>query len=105
MLLCEFCAQFQEDRTCRFGLDLPKRMSCRMYDPSVESFCSKPGDFVNVAQLSQMAVFFGIKGPELKKIKLVATRAVEGRSKISLASDIESPLEDRSLPPTSTGTL
>ena len=97
LLLCEFCAQFQEGGTCRLGLDLPKRMSCRMYDPSVESFCAKPGDFVNVAQLSQMAVFFGIKGPELKKIKLVATREMQDRSKVPLTPEGENWQKDPSL--------
>jgi hypothetical protein len=102
MLLCEFCDQFQKDGTCRLGLDLPKRMTCRMFDPSVGSFCSDPGDFVNAAQLSQMAVFFGIKGPELKKIKLMATREVEGRSKVLPALEAETQLEGPSLPPNST---
>jgi hypothetical protein len=74
MLLCEFCVQYQKSGECRLGLNLPKRMSCREFEPSVERFCSNPSDFVSEAQLTQMAVFFDIKGPELKKIKSIASR-------------------------------
>jgi hypothetical protein len=49
-------------------------MSCREFGPSLEKFCSDPKDFVNPRQLIQMAAFFGIKGMELKKVKLMATR-------------------------------
>lgn len=74
MLLCDFCVQYRESGTCRLGLRIPKRMSCRDFEPSIERFCSDPADFVSVAQIAQMATFFDIKGAELKKIRVVATR-------------------------------
>jgi hypothetical protein len=49
-------------------------MSCREFGPSLERFCSDPKDFVNPRQIIQMATFFGVKGTELKKIKLMADR-------------------------------
>jgi len=79
-LICEFCAQYQKDGECRLGLRIPKRMSCRDFDPTVERFCSNPADFVNEAQLVRMTVFFDIKGQELKKIRAVATREETRRS-------------------------
>ena len=42
--------------------DPPRAMGCRDFDPSLEKFCSDPRDFVNAAQIVQMATFFGIKG-------------------------------------------
>jgi len=80
MLICEFCTQYQQNGECRLGLRIPKRMSCREFDPSVEQFCSNPADFVNEAQLVRMAAYFDIKGPELKKIRAVATREEARRS-------------------------
>jgi hypothetical protein len=47
-------------------------MKCGDFYPSLDRFCSNPKDFVNGAQLIQMAMFFGVRGPELKKIKLMA---------------------------------
>ena len=95
MLLCEFCRQYQRDGTCRLGVRIPKRMSCREFDPTVERFCSKPSDFVNEAQLVRMAAYFDIKGPELKKIRAVAT-IEEGRRAALAASGIRSPDSDSS---------
>jgi hypothetical protein len=37
----------------------------------MEKFCSDPKDFVNERQ---MATFFGMKGTELKKVKIMASR-------------------------------
>jgi hypothetical protein len=74
MIICEFCSQYQKDGQCGFGLTIPKGMSCREFGPSLEKFCSNPNDFVNPRQLIQMATFFGIKGMELKKVKLMAAR-------------------------------
>jgi hypothetical protein len=54
-------------------------MTCREYGPTLENFCSDPKDFVNPKQIVQMATFFGIKGPELKKIKLMAAREESAR--------------------------
>jgi hypothetical protein len=49
-------------------------MTCREFDPSLEKFCADPKDFVSPRQLVQMATYFGVKGPELKKVKLMAAR-------------------------------
>jgi len=78
-LICEFCREYRGDGTCGLDLRIPKRMSCREFDPSVERFCSNPKDFVDEAQLVRMAVFFDIKGVELKKIRAVASREVARR--------------------------
>ncbi|HYP25846.1 MAG TPA: hypothetical protein VE262_03925 [Blastocatellia bacterium] len=74
MIICDFCNQYQEDGKCMFGLRIPKNMSCREYDPGLKKFCADPKDFASAHQLTQMAVYFGIKGMELKKIKLMALR-------------------------------
>ena len=66
--------QFQLDGTCRLGLPIPKSMTCREFGPSLEKFCADPKDFVDPKQLVQMATYFGVKGPELKKIKLMAAK-------------------------------
>lgn len=75
MIICEFCVQYKPDGECRVGLRLPKTMSCREFSASLERFCAKPSDFVNSSQIVQMATFFGVKGTELKKVKLMAARA------------------------------
>ena len=69
MTICEFCIQRQPDGTCGLGLSLPKQMSCHKFTPGMGQFCSDPADFVNAAQIIQMAHFFGIKGAEMKKVK------------------------------------
>ena len=74
MIICEFCLQYQEDGQCRMGLNIRKNMGCREFDPGIEKFCSKPDDFTNAGQIIQMATYFGIKGMELKKVKLMATK-------------------------------
>lgn len=79
MTICEFCLQFRKNGECAFGLNLPKGMGCREFDPGIEKFCSEPKDFVSPAQIIQMATFFGVKGTELKKIKLMAAREAEIR--------------------------
>jgi hypothetical protein len=71
MKICDFCLQLRYDGTCELGLRLPKQMRCREFDPGIEKFCSDPRDFVSESQIAQMATFFGIKGAELKKIKLM----------------------------------
>ena len=74
MIICEFCLQYQEDGKCRFGLNLPRHMRCREFDPGIEKFCSKPDDFINASQIIQMATYFEIKGRELKQIKQMAAQ-------------------------------
>jgi hypothetical protein len=71
MTVCEFCKHFQKQE-CRLGLNLPKTMSCREFAPSLSQFCADPKDFVNSAQILQMASFFGFQRVELKKISLMA---------------------------------
>ncbi|HKY03530.1 MAG TPA: hypothetical protein VJQ56_01505 [Blastocatellia bacterium] len=83
MIVCDFCLQYQEDGKCGFGLNIPKQMSCREYNPGLEKFCSDPKDFVSADQLIQMASYFGMKGGELKKVKLMALREEE-RLKVAL---------------------
>lgn len=55
-------------------------MGCREFDPDMERFCSNPNDFVSPGQIVQMATFFGMKGRELKKVKLMAAREETLRS-------------------------
>jgi hypothetical protein len=75
MIICEFCAHFQEGDKCEFGLRIPKNMSCPEFDPGIERFCSNPSDFTNAGQIVQMASFFGIKGREMKKVRAMAALA------------------------------
>ena len=71
MTVCEFCRHFREQE-CHLGLDIPKTMSCREFAPSIQQFCADPKDFVDRAQIVQMARFFGFQRTELKKISLMA---------------------------------
>lgn len=80
MIICEFCLQYRKDGQCGFGLKIPKGMGCRSFEPSIEGFCSNPDDFVSPNQIIQMATFFGIKGTELKKVKLLAAQTEKSRS-------------------------
>ncbi|MDT7687752.1 MAG: hypothetical protein QOJ70_2666 [Acidobacteriota bacterium] len=79
MIVCDFCKQYQEGK-CRLGLNIPKGMGCREFDPSIESFCSDPKDFVSHGQIVQMATYFGFKGRELKKVNLMAAREESTRA-------------------------
>ena len=81
MTICEFCLQFR-DGQCTFGLNLPKGMGCREFDPGMEKFCADPKDFKNAGQIVEMATFFGIKGTELKKVKIIAKREEQIRSAV-----------------------
>ena len=71
MNVCDFCTQYREDGSCRLGRNIPKKMSCREFEPSLERFCSDPKDFVGPAQIIQMATFFGMKGSELRKVNIM----------------------------------
>ena len=79
MKVCEFCVQFQLDGSCRLGLTIPKSMTCREFGPTLEKFCADEKDFVDPKQIMQMATYFGIKGPELKKVKLMASLEASSR--------------------------
>jgi hypothetical protein len=80
MTACEFCEHFQKQE-CRLGLNLPKAMSCREFAPLMQQFCEDPKDFVNGAQIMQMARFFGFQRAELKKISLMAVGEESLRAK------------------------
>ena len=82
MIACDFCGQRQPDGTCRLGLNVPKTMGCREFDPAMERFCSEPKDFAGRAQVVEMAAFFGMKGSELKKVNLMASREERARSQV-----------------------
>jgi hypothetical protein len=82
MAICQFCSQLVEEGKCYLGLRLPKSMRCHEFAPGLDKFCSNPGDFVNTGQIVQMATFFGMKGPELKKVMAMA-RGEEARLKES----------------------
>lgn len=74
MIVCEFCTQYKQGGDCRLGLNPPKGMRCSEFGPSMEGFCSDPKDFVSPNQIVQMATFFGMKGQELKKVRVMAER-------------------------------
>jgi hypothetical protein len=79
MIACDLCTRLTGDRQCSLGLKMPSSMRCREFSPGIESFCADPKDFVNSRQLLQMATFFGIKGSELKKVKVMAERYEDAR--------------------------
>ena len=83
MIVCEFCVQYEAGEKCGLGLKLAKAMSCREFSTGIEKFCSKPKDFVNGMQIIEMASYFGMKGTELKKVKVMAAREESARSQIS----------------------
>lgn len=83
--ICDFCDQMRGG-ACRLGLDVPKRMSCREFDPQVEGFCADPADFVSAKQIVGMAVHFDMKGSELKKVKLMAARVEQDRTALHATS-------------------
>jgi hypothetical protein len=72
MIVCEFCLHYSAGGKCALGLNIPKGLSCREFDPTLEKFCSDPKDFVSQNQIIQMATFFGFQRMELKKIKVMA---------------------------------
>ena len=59
-------------------------MACREFNPALEKFCSDPKDFVDHAQIVQMATYFGMKGRELKKVNLMAAQEESARPRLSL---------------------
>jgi hypothetical protein len=54
-------------------------MTCREFGPTLEKFCADARDFTNPKQIVEMATFFGLKGPELKKVNLMAAREESNR--------------------------
>ena len=80
MKICEFCMRYEPDGKCGIGLKIPGGMGCSEFEPGMEKFCSNPKDFVSPRQITEMATYFGIKGMELKKIKLMSAREERNRS-------------------------
>lgn len=85
MKVCEFCSHYQADEQCGLGLKIPKTMSCREFGPGIHKFFANPTDYVSPNQIVQMATHFGIKGSELKKVKLMATREESSRTAVAAA--------------------
>ena len=79
MIACDLCTHSWQEGQCRLDLKIPKGMSCREYYPGMQKFCANPNDFVDSNQIVEMAKFFGLKGTELKKVKLMANRAESAR--------------------------
>ena len=86
MIVCEFCLQYLRESECKLGLKIPKGMSCREFDPGMDKFCADPKDFVSPNQIIQMAQYFGFKGTELKKVKVMAAAEENIRSKAAAAA-------------------
>jgi len=80
MIVCEFCLHQSLAGTCKLGLNIPKGLSCREFQPGLEKFCADPKDFVNQNQIVQMASFFGFQKTELKKIRVMALQEENVRS-------------------------
>lgn len=76
MNICEFCLRYSPEGTCQIGLNIPKGMSCREFEPGLEKFCADPKDFVSPRQIVEMATYFGLQKTELKKVKVIAQRGV-----------------------------
>jgi hypothetical protein len=79
MIVCEFCTMYSPDGSCGLGLNIAKAMRCHDFDPGMERFCADSKDFVSSRQITEMATFFGIKGPELKKVRQMAAREESAR--------------------------
>ena len=85
--LCEFCTERASDATCRLGRPAPRGMGCRDFAPEMAEFFTNPSDFIGVHQVVQMATFFGLRGTEMKKVKLMATRAEQKRTDAMLDAE------------------
>jgi hypothetical protein len=79
MIVCELCSHYGLSGQCKVGLRTPKSMSCQDFNPTIEKFCANPKDFVDQRQIVDMATFFGVKGTELKKVKLMASQEESAR--------------------------
>lgn len=79
MIVCEFCSQYSQGGLCGLGLNIAKGMRCNEFEPGMEKFCADAKDFVSPRQIAEMATFFGLKGPELKKVRLMAAREESSR--------------------------
>jgi hypothetical protein len=71
MTLCELCKLQEVDKRCARGLPIPTKMRCTDFTPGIERFCATPEDYTGKDQVYQMALFFGLKGKELKRVKMM----------------------------------
>lgn len=71
MILCELCKLQSVNTGCTLGKNIPKKMRCDDFTPSVEHFCATPADYARKDQVYQMALFFGLKGKELKRVQMM----------------------------------
>lgn len=69
MLLCELCTLVAPEQKCALGNSLPKKMKCPDFKPGIERFCAAPAEYTGKNQVYQMALFFGLKGRELKRVQ------------------------------------
>jgi len=76
VIICDFCILHSLEKGCSLGLNIPKTMRCREFEPGIDRFCAKPADFVDLNQIIEMAKFFGLARAELRKVKIVAERRV-----------------------------
>jgi hypothetical protein len=51
-------------------------MRCIDFTPSIERFCATPADYTGLAQLKQMAVFFGLAGKELQRVLELGSKEI-----------------------------
>ncbi len=69
MILCELCKLQATDKSCSLALKIPEKMRCPDFTPGIERFCATPEDYPRKDQAYQMALFFGLKGKELKRVQ------------------------------------
>jgi hypothetical protein len=93
MIVCEFCLLYQPDSTCTLGLRIPKEMGCHEFVPTIALFCADPKDFESLNQITQMVTHFGIKGAELRKVKLMATREESVRLQLPIIQLVNHQME------------
>jgi hypothetical protein len=76
MKLCEFCIHQNANGSCATGHRPPQKMRCIDFTPSIERFCATPADYTGLAQLKQMAVFFGLAGKELHRVLELGSKEI-----------------------------
>jgi hypothetical protein len=54
----------------------PQKMRCIDLTPSTERFCATPADYTRLAQLKQMALFFGFAGKELQRVLELGSKEI-----------------------------
>jgi hypothetical protein len=69
MILCELCTLQTANKDCSLSNRIPKKMKCTDFTPGIERFCATPADYKGKNQVYQMALFFGLKGKELKRVQ------------------------------------